>query len=368
MVLVGIVATATGPTMDNEQLIRLLNGAVSDIRDVSFAYEGSTEFVGPANILRDELEPESYSVKFQGIYAYRRDGATALDLYKSSGRPIARIVHEQVAMLKGRVERTSLDPDQRSVGSPPVHKFGGGPGSMKFACSAENFCYLWYFMSHRDAKTLDIDQQGWESVDGRNCLRVEIWRAGNRKKQGSRSSRFWIDMERGAQPLKVEVCLGPDVLLRLDQVMLVRTATLDGKNVWLPVSGETNSFIWEDRMYDKPVFRDRFSVDDGTIVVNQDLPDDYFTMKGLRSRHPGSRLELSREYEAIPALRLDPGAVTKRLEESLALAKKQSELLAASSLAKASTSSMAAWQFATALAGIACIGLACYFRWATVRR
>ena len=367
VIIIGLTLIGMDADVDADQFGRLMRGMHSQIRDVTFVFEGESR-----DHEKDQAEPSS---RFQGVYSFRSDGATLLDLFKRAGRSDVPGGRDIRAILDEQMERLVQIPD---VGEPRVTTQKGGPGSLNAPDSPERILYYWYFLSLQDPASYGYEFQGWETIDGHRCLRVQIARVQDSERsewpeERLPTFRLWIDLERGGHPLKVEYRKGPNLVLRTDKIQLSRVPFGDGERTWFPVRGETNQFEgtsedYKDIYSRRPFYTETYAVVDGSIRFNQGLKDDYFTVHREDVAFDDPQLaQMQRTLNAIepeprPVVRTDPESVRQRLEEQLAEAERQSELLEASSAARVNRVWMPIRQVGLILFGAALVVGALYWR------
>jgi hypothetical protein len=273
------IAQAPVPDVpDADQFLRLMGGLQDEIRDITLVFEGSAGLIKGGAMSSDGT--------FQGLYSFRSDGATLMDVFsKSLGQDAPNMRKIQI-ILNGEYEGVSHLPD---LGQPQPERRKARPGVLNGSLSAERILYYWYFKTLDDLKSLEYQGEGWEEVDSRRCLKVKINQI---PRSGANAGpmpfiRFWIDMERGGHPLKVEFSDGKDLVMRTT-VELRRFPIDGGESIWLPGGGQTDSFgYWgKDVKIDRsstPLYREIYQVVDGSVRVNQSLNDSYFSLKKNRT-------------------------------------------------------------------------------------
>jgi len=339
-IVVGLVLLSLGvqEEVDAARFGQLLSGLHEGIRDVTFAYEGGVRGGGGAGAAGVDLAKSTQD--YQGRYRYRSDGAEFLDLYSRGTNPDQRQEHELLQNLGGRSSLTAV-PDLKQVGSrsPPSKSKSARvirPSALNRPGSPDRILYLWYFDSLTDPTSVRYKFQGWEEIDGRRCLRVELdAQAGARPEQTGRF-RFGIDLTRGGHLLKVEFLEGNEIVARSDHIRLEQFTAVGGEAVWLPLSGEFGSCQWESVRekkvvcYQDPVLVESYRIIAGSVVVNQGLKDDDLTIQSNAKRYPEFRGFKADAKNAARPLRTDPAGVQKRLDDSLADADTKAARLEAS--------------------------------------
>jgi hypothetical protein len=175
--LVALIFLQTPTTgIDGEQLMGVLQGLHSEIRDFELVCEGTTIWADP-ELRRKSEEPERHERLFQCGYAYRTsDGASYLDLYrKALDSSNAHFLHGIHANLKGNLTEIVRSSDQRNSFPGLVAEKPGGPGVLTFPCSPERFIYFYYWRRQNySVAKITLKVEGWEEVDGHPALRVWV--------------------------------------------------------------------------------------------------------------------------------------------------------------------------------------------------
>jgi hypothetical protein len=172
----------------------------------------------------------------------------------------------------------------------PNNKTGGDHSSFCRTESPRDFFYVPFFASMADPAAYGYVFHGWESIGDRRCLVVELNPVPVPQTDLKRRiwNKFWIDVERGAHPIKVESYQGTARVGLIDQIKLVEVRLPGGTGaLWIPVSSESKGFRWNNREYSDPVIRETRNVVDGSIAVNRRLPDRFFSLT-LKDKKGGS--------------------------------------------------------------------------------
>jgi len=315
-----------------EQFSRIVKGANADVKDVSFLYEGRLEKIGPGNVSVDDQE--HFRRKFQGNYTWRKDGSILVDYYNRGVTLDSGFTHSSIVLFGGKTEMIDRFPDRRS----PAAKTSQSQNSwLLIDCNAHIINYLWYYHWLPDPAKLNYIDMGWETIDGHRCLKVQLDGAPGPVNPKRSKYLLWVDVERGAHPLKIEYLMAPPhVLARTHSVQLESFPLPGGRRVWFPISGVRDSFLQGNNYLSEPVFRETSFVVRGSLLFNQQLPDRFFTIKKGDPRTAPGGLLMKKEFDELlanspPPMRRDPKSVEDRLQKQLAEAERQAEMLEASS-------------------------------------
>lgn len=349
-----------------------MDGLHSEIKDVWFIFEGEmqgleAERSGPA------ASPEDARNSFQGIYAFRSDGATLLDVYVHSARTDVPYQRTTLAQFKGKLEQVDRIPDQEY--NPTTTVDPASPGAFDRPMSPQRILYLNYFRDHSGLVDQDFADEGWEEIAGRRCLRVRINLFPSADAKGTASAkvpmpwnRLWIDVERGGHPLRVELWRGKDLWSRTE-VELAELTGPGGKRIWFPARGTSDSFVREDASVStRARVREMYYVVVGASRFNQGLADKIFSVKYNGSLPETAGLRTQRRlFQSIPPPRRqgrnDPESIQRHLEERLAEADKQSKELDASSTVGTYRDWTLILSVAITLAGILALLCAIFLKW-----
>ena len=331
LLAVSVSVPVSAEEVDRDQFARLVNTLFSNIHDVTFVYEGEITFHDRA---------EDNAEKFQGLYSFREDGATLLDVYHrpaSHDRPMSRSID---AMIHDKHERVGQAADQ---GFSQLSISASAPGVMHMPTSPERILYLYYFKGIGDLSDYYYDFLGFVERNGRRCMHVQLSLLPHEDtlQMGDNAlfAQFWIDAERGGHPIEVEIYRGMALQTR-SVITNVRKFDLgDGKAAWLPVSGRLEQFVSLDRLrgaeVDEPVVTETYFVVDGSVQFNRSLSDSYFTALRKDAYFHDATLRshqqaLDLDSERRPIFRTDPASVQRRLDEQLAIEDRQAKRLDAS--------------------------------------
>jgi hypothetical protein len=298
-------------TLTADQFVRLMRANFASISDIAFAFEGRRQYVNPARV--KDIPDET----FQGRYALRADGAMYREVYSPAhgGRPDAIAIN---AMVKGKGQRAVIRPDMGNTDLKVLEE-SAGPGSYFTALSPETFQMLWRFLPLGSANDMGYQFLGWENIDGHRC--AHIYYDPHPSVSRPVSMELWIDIERGAIPLRIKNSHGHQPTYVVDKIKLERIGLEDGIGLWLPVRGIYREYHDQGEYTDKPSYETECYVLSDTIVLNQGLQDEVFNAKGQPFR-PDFRLPEPKPAPAAkPRLPLDVTEAERRLDAKLAEAR-----------------------------------------------
>lgn len=367
LLLISLMQAPVPEVPDAAQALRLVKGLHEGIRDFSFVYEGNLECVGPERIVGKETkERDLWKHHFQGALFYREeDGSALVDFYQLNAAPGSVVSQTKWSFLKGASQERILVPD-KGIRNPKPVTTGTTQEALNQPDSPYRFFFHWYFHGLSEADASRVRVRGWEAVDGHKCLVVDIIKIPGEK--GVRD-RFWIDLERGGNPLKYEEIGGTStVRCRTHDIRLARVKA-GVKEVWLPVGGTQDSFLWDTSYHAQPIYQTTFSVVNGSIRIDAGLGDGDFSVMGPDST--GSKvndLQLSGQYRdamsrpAPPSVRTDPTGVRERIDAQLSEADRQGRMLDASAPSRESWSWVGATQITVVVLAVAAIATAVMMR------
>ncbi|MFO0907225.1 MAG: hypothetical protein U0794_02490 [Isosphaeraceae bacterium] len=361
-----LAATLTGQadgkprTVNASQFRALLETTYEPISDVSFLYEGDVTFTGDPGLLKN-MKPEDAAARFQFQFAYRRGGDLLIEGYDEFFGSRAGVNYRKIALRGHKLEtvRVATDDPSRRV---PVETTQGGVeslGGQRLPC----FFFVPQLDSIRSPEELDYEFHGWEDVDNRRVLVVSLDKSPRRLNPGTTRRKFWIDVERGGHPLRVDV-IDPRgaVVERFDQIRLKEFEVGPNQNIWMPVSGQVAGFAWNAKTYDSPVVTTTCSLVMGSLKANQKLGDRVFSassptrlpqtpaLKRLQGRlHQQARTERPKT---------DPASVAADLDRRLTEANRQSDELMASAPSRGWDRPTLLLQTGAGALGLTCLALA----------
>ncbi len=357
-------ADGQGPEIDSDHFGALIKTLQGNFEDVSFVYEGESQFVGSPSILigtrKDKLD-----ARFQYVYAYRSDGATVLEGFYRLFDPESTYKYQRTSFLNNQMETVNFCPDRLGL----ANQIQSAPGDLNslYSRNIPSFFFMWFFKTIRSYQEHGYQYLGWEQLEGHRCLHVKIGRAPLLSNPKTSYFQLWIDVERDGHPLKIELFDGDGLMERLDKVQLKKFAIRNDKFVWMPVYSELTSFNWTGSYYNTPIIHEKSWVVDGSLSLNSSLSDSIFSVRS-KSRLPETPY-LRRYYEQFTeaskknVLKTDPKSVRERLDKQLAMADEQAKELQASKPADLASNFNLLVQLVVALAAIACALVALVIRY-----
>ena len=265
-------------------------------------------------------------------------------------------MHSKYAFKGRKVEQLETTPD---IGNrvTPIDTVAG-PNALNIEGSPGRILWSWFFRELNDIRTRDYHFERWDVVRGHHCAVVKMDYIPGFAVKDKPTVTFWIDLNRGGHPLRVESHLGEALAWRTDAIELAQFPLPGGKDAWLPVDGVTEFFRWGLESYDVPLVRETSHVVVDTVRLNQNLPDRAFTLGGKADGpEPAGLKAMKREFEDVSPrtrrkLRRDPKGVGEQLDKELAAADQQARMLEASSVARQSWDWPTVSIYAFATAGI----------------
>ncbi len=321
-------------TLDADQFIRLIHGQHEPIRDVTFLFEGQMRFVGPAQLRTADVSA-TFTQDFQGTFAWRADGACSIDVYVY-GENAVPVTRRSGSLIAGRLMTRYMSPD-RDASRVPIQPHGERFDTIENTISPVAF-FMPYFFRDYKPQGMDYQFQGWEPVDGHECIVVKVNTFRGPTGQERYYEKYWIDVQRGAHLLKLERYHNDRLTQRIDRVELIQVPSTPGK-VWLPVGCVIESFQWKDTFYKEPILRVTNAVVAGTLRLNSGLGDAAFRIDSQALPGSDSLARTRKEFAEFAAsagrrpLRLDRASIQKDLDAKLDEARRQSDLVDASSAA-----------------------------------
>jgi hypothetical protein len=348
------------PSLTGQQLAAVLSGLYAEPRDVSFVYEGAFTPSGPA---AGPSGGPSGVQRYQGYFIYRNDRAGNLDIYIHNEGEELPLIRIKRSFLGTRFETLDLEPDRAAPRQVEVLT-NSSLANLDFPGSPLRLLLgIRLGLLIESYPSLVLSDQAWESVDGHRCLAVTIDRMPESKSPTKRTTRYWIDLDRGGIVLRSEMYQRRKLLMRTVISEVTEEPLPGDKKLWLPTAATTETFLWENAFYDEPVTRETYRIPRSSVRVNVGRPDSVFsvTWSGTEGEAP-ELAPLRQEFADLirrprkPALRSDPASVRQRLEAQLADADRQARQLEASRPASLSQQQTRIYQAIFASVGLGLLG------------
>lgn len=328
------------PSVDAAQFVNLVEAQTASLKDIAFLYEGELRWIGPKEVLGREID--TLGEQFQGAYLYRRNDAALLDIYAKRHLATAGVVRRRTALLRGimEIDSRSSDAKRRAPPKPLQEKRSGSFAALGGSASPNVLFQPWRLLGVAAGPPGTFHAVGYETVRGRRCLRIRL--GGERDSDAGSHDDYWVDMDRNANILKNETYRDGKVAIRIDEVDVLKVPTRDRTEFWVPIRARLQGFDWNGTIHAAPLMEEIIEVVDGSVLVNQGLPDGLFTIHResglpgpgeLEALRKAGDLRLGQEYASTPeapSQRIDPAGVRERLDSNLAEADRQVEMLEAS--------------------------------------
>lgn len=348
---------------DGRELMELLRGLHSQIRDFELVWEGRLAFAETAPDLRAN-GPKNIEDVFQGSYAFRMsDGAASYDLYQKHLDPSAPFLHCVYAQIGGTIAREISSSDRNQPNSGSISRRQGGAGGFQFVNSAERYIYYGYWRGlGYSTEKVAYDCEGWEEIDGHPVLRITLVHNPGSKPAERILSRLWMDLGRGGHVLKHDFYYGSELWWRMHSIKLSLMPSQGGREVWFPIHGEYDSFLWGEGCRKEPVLHETSYLVRGSLVFDRGLGDERFSLrwKGHRAqsdsfRNAAGEFKKEDEMPSPRPVRTDPAGVEEDLQRRLAEADRQAVQIGASPSSRGVLSVSFLVQLVLALAGTAAL-------------
>ena len=287
--------TSSGDRYDQADLWRFLVFTTialvlqADLKDVEFVYEGSIR-----NVQAGEPDGEPGKL-FQGTFAHRSDGATAIDWLTSDQVPTHPQIRSIICLAggsSGKLEELEFQPDRGKDASQLKTRLGnvsclsqaGAP--MRILLMPSLLEFLRDTDGFRTGNERLYESPGWEAIDGHRCLKVRSYSEARFENGPLLEDLYWIDLERGGTVVKHEYRYQGRLWTRADGIELASFPIAAGRSLWLPARGVYRSYVTGGRSpsgvidtSSSPVFEESYVLVDGTPKLNQSLPDRRFTIE-----------------------------------------------------------------------------------------
>ncbi len=342
------------------RFLEIIRASYADLKTLSLIFEGTTEFVRPG--ASEEQKRQKFE-SFDGRYFWRSDGSILNDAYLRFN--VGDLMHSSVAVFGDKATLFKQFPDQNL--KPIWQKLP--PTGFALGWEEPNpqgLLWYWFYQTIRNPEELHYQYLGWEDVDGRRCLNVELDLTVVPEGRHTSRYRFWFDLDRAAVPLRVDFLLyPPHVGSTIRTVELEKRSVSATRSVWLPTSSVEETYvIGQNSHSNQPIYRKSTKIVRGTLRVNDPIPDSAFVLGKAGANPETSPSVLRRAFEEklqnTPPIPSDPKSIQDRLDRDLAEADRQSRTLEASNPAHAFWSGTLITQV-----GLFALGIA-LFTWAAL--
>jgi hypothetical protein len=321
------IAQAGGPSV--ESIERAVLDRYEEIGGVSCEFEGR----GYMSKLKGPSELGLERVNFSGAFAVGAEkNAVALEVFHfySDPKEANNNFHKVVVNWDGKRE---------SLGEGPYGSSGGEVGvnwahTFDETGSLERILPINAVRCFFEDKNYETKFDGIHDVGGRPCYKIEIHLTPEiAKKFGATNSLiavYWIDLERGAHALKIDMYLNRVAVRSRVVDVVLRRFRFEEREIWLPVEGKLQMFD-DDGVLD---WTEYYQVLQSSVRVSQ-LSPDRFKAKFkpgtiITDQLRQARFEFGQDLRPPAASRAEAG---KRLLEQLSNADAQKTLLNASRVA-----------------------------------
>jgi hypothetical protein len=308
-------------------ILPLLEDLYSSIESVECIYEGWLMFL---------VDPESGKKEtkgieqFQGRLLYTRNGNLRVDYYITNlldGLITQRSyssVNDQTTITskRGNLPRRFVNRETQQ----------GNVTMLELPYTMNRYFFVPIFRAYRKHGLHRLVFQKWENIDGHDCLVAVLEEdAAAGIPPSSFVTTFWIDMERGGHPIRVD---NHDKQQLRSRTMIQLDAFEDstGKRHYLPVSATEDSYLTLKGYSREPGARDQYKTVMESVVVNGPVGPERFRLGGARDQaHPGlAAIETKLTEQSIavePLFRMDRGSIEKRLNEAVRKAEEGNQVV-----------------------------------------
>ncbi len=236
----GSVVTATEDGIDRNQLIRLIEGARSQVTDFAFEYEGEKTCPGQREQQSLRLGPDGVYFSYSGSYSRRSDGATLVEI-NSVNAIMKHAGQRRISTMNGKTEVS----EQLSMSSQPTLAIR----PYRYSDFVQTSNYGSLFLSDAVVALARARKpyasEGVQNIDGNECVvvRFQLSDAPQPAPEETVSELFWVDLVRGGHVLRYEQRWGKNLAKLAHRIKLESFTTPSGKMIWLPVSGQWEGHV-----------------------------------------------------------------------------------------------------------------------------
>lgn len=348
------VVQAHGPSA--EQFSRIVNEQHLAVRDVSFLFEGEHNYNGS---LPDGVSSPLITT-FQAWCVVGSEGTAYVDCYnRKSGE--SSYTRQQSSLVGDRLKRHTDSPD-RYPQPMNVQEEAGSGGSLNHDGSPHRFVWFWFFRENPDLTAHGYRWLGSEKIEDRDCDGIAVSMAPDLGMDNR--FEFWMDLERGAHPLRIDMYHAGKLILRTHHIRLAKFKAIDRQEVWLPVHAEVDGF---DGLADTPISNSVYDIVAGSVTINGGTVAKDFEIQAVGEqartaafRPIQARMDerRGRARQKLETVRSDPKSVRAALDSALIEARAQESLLTASSPGQRRINGAAAARWTLTALGVGLAGSA----------
>lgn len=311
------------PLPTAEALLEIVDSAQAEFDDIAFVYEGGSKSLHPRPSRPGIPAPDSPD--FQGVFAYRTTDNSCHEykfLYFDDGSPpsiaLASLLGE--GMTRETIRTAGVS------GNAPVQTTRGGILAWDRPKVPFRFFHRPMF---RLKLSFSIPSEGWpvpdrhyscmgwETIDDRRVLKVRLDLSRDPQPEPQDFSLYWIDLERGAHPVRFENYMNGRLRNRVDSIPLAQFPARGDREVWFPVAAREFSYLGENGISDEPQIEARYQVVAGTVRLDQGLSDRRFDLSQIPEELSGPLKKLRDNYRKEARESQSQAAVEKRIDKAL---------------------------------------------------
>ncbi|MGC8639382.1 MAG: hypothetical protein ACP5XB_05830 [Isosphaeraceae bacterium] len=365
--MVFLVLAAPGEGLSADEFGRFMQSLHEPIKSMAFEYEGRLHWVASEALLK--FDPERFGAQFQGKYLYRSDGSEAYDVYYKKHPADSPTNRRKLVLFKGKVSSSDFSEDRPKRSRRPASAKSGAVGSLYGPNSPLVLNYVSLFAWKSNPAQWGYKCHGWETVDSHRCLVVQLNLAPSPDPSTTHYTKYWVDMERGGHPLRVEDYRDGRLASRVDHVLLAQFDAPDKSKVWLPTHAESGGFDWNGTFYTYPLMNEKIALIGSSVLVNPKLEDSCFSLEGkgclpVAEQGPNPLAEsYAKQPKEKPAkVRTDPAGVKENVDRLIEKADAQARTVDASPVSAEDWDWSLAARVALVLAGLAALGGAILYK------
>jgi hypothetical protein len=280
-VILSLISIAyADPIADPESYVRELH---KDIRDIRFEYSGSS-----SDIVRSTMQlTQTHS--FSGSLIYRNDRSLKLDSIDHITVPETGQKYRNRIIMSyfGDVERQYNE--QGGPGGLKIGEKGMSP-ALDYTGSATTLFSLPEMQLTAKYPKKSMIHEGTQEIDGHPCEIVSFLLGPGYDQNVVTDKliviRYFLDMKRGAMPIRFENWRNGEMTERTIDIVLEKFEAEDKKSIWLPISAR-HEFLtvasdreqFPDRKLGTPFSVETFEIRKESIRINSGIKDDRFVLR-----------------------------------------------------------------------------------------